>query len=204
MGILGFTYLRNSMKTKDYNSVDWNEVFVEDSSSPTGLRWKIRPAQCAKAGDVAGSFWINKRNDRQCFHVMFKRTTWLVHRILWVMRNGSIDASLDVDHIDGNSLNNSVDNLRLVSTSINNRNHKQRKNNSSGVTGVCFGINERGTTYAVTSWCNLTGKRGSKSFSCDKLGLLPAFAAACAYREKMMEQLNASGAEYSDRHGLLE
>jgi hypothetical protein len=188
------------MKTKDYNEIDWNEVLVEDSSSPTGLRWKIRPSQNIKAGAVAGCIQTDKKYGRQRFVVRYNKTLWLVHRILWVMRNGSIDINLEIDHINGNTLNNSVENLRLVSTIINNRNQKQYKNNSTGTTGVGF-ITAKGDTYASAYWNNLAGKREYKQFSCKKLGLLPAFAAACAYREKMLDELNETGAGYSERHG---
>jgi hypothetical protein len=189
------------MKTKDYNSVNWDEVFVGDVNSPSGLRWKISCGRRAKAGNVAGSIWTDKKSDRQCFVVRYNKTNWLVHRILWVMRNASIDAGLDIDHIDGNAMNNSAENLRLVSTISNNRNKKQHKNNSSGVTGVYFMTNKSGTTYAVANWCNLAGKRKFKRFSCKKLGRDLAFQQACDYRQKMLTELNASGAGYSDRHG---
>jgi hypothetical protein len=189
------------MKTKDYNSVDWNRVFYEDAESPTGLRWKISPARCAKAGNVAGSIMTLKKSGWQCFHVRFNKTLWLVHRIIWVMRNGTIDAELDIDHIDGNALNNSVDNLRLVSTAVNSRNQKQYKTNSSGVTGVGF-MTTNGTTYARAYWCNLAGEPESKYFSCKKLGKELAFQQACEYRQQMLDSLNESGAGYSERHGI--
>jgi hypothetical protein len=190
------------MKTKDYNSVNWNEIFVEDTESPTGLRWKIRPANHIKTGDVAGITQISKKYGWQRFVVRYNKTQWLVHRVLWVMRNGSIDAGLDIDHIDGNSLNNSFENLRLVSAAVNMRNQKQRSDNSTGVTGVRFMTNRGGgNTYAVAQWYSLAGKLEFKRFSCNKLGTDVAFQQACAYREKMIAELNASGADYSDRHG---
>jgi hypothetical protein len=189
------------MKTKDYNSVNWNELFAEDSSSPTGLRWKIdRANRKIKAGDVAGCIQTDKKYGKQYFAVKYNKTNWLVHRIIWVMRNGEIDAGLAIDHIDGNALNNSVDNLRLVSTTANNRNTKQRTDNSSGVTGVYFDTNN-GYTYAVAQWYNLAGKQESKKFSCKNLGKDLAFQQACNYREKMLAELNTSGAGYSERHG---
>jgi len=188
------------MKTKDYNSVAWNEVFAEDSSSPTGLMWRISPANHMKAGSVAGCITTSKKTGRQYFRVRYNKTDWLVHRILYVMRNGEIATELDIDHIDGNAMNNSVDNLRLVSTISNNRNKKQQKNNSTGVTGVYF-MTTNGYTYARAYWFNLAGEREVKQFSCKKLGKDLAFSMACDYRQKMLTELNASGAGYSERHG---
>jgi hypothetical protein len=205
MVIVSSNYLmerKSFMFTKDCNGINWNEIFVEDSSSPTGLRWKISPADSIKAGDVAGSVLANKRNGRQCFKVTFNKTFWLLHRILWVMRNGEIDASLDIDHIDGNGLNNSVDNLRLVSSAVNQRNKKQRSDNSSGVTGVSF-CTTKGYVYACAQYIDLNGKLQRKKFSCKKLGTELAFQQACEYRKKMITVLNAHGAGYSERHGEL-
>jgi HNH endonuclease/AP2 domain len=188
------------MKNKNYSLADWHEVFYEDAKSPTGLIWKISPAKHIKAGFVAGSIWTDKKSDRQRFQVRYNKTHWYVHRILWVMRNSSIDDGLAIDHIDGNSLNNSVENLRLVSTTVNLRNTKQQKNNSSGITGVYF-TTTNGYTYARAYWCNLSGKLEQKNFSCKKLGRDLAFQQACEYRQQMLAELNASGAGYSERHG---
>lgn len=41
-----------------------------------------------------------------------------------------------IDHIDGDKLNNRVENLRNVSQVENGQNHVRRKNNTSGVMGV--------------------------------------------------------------------
>jgi HNH endonuclease/AP2 domain len=195
-------YMEN--KTKDYNSINWNDVFVEDAESPTGLRWKHdRANRKIKAGAIAGCIWTDKKTGWQRFQVSYNKTHWYVHRILWFMRNGEIGASLDIDHIDGNSLNNSVENLRLVSTAVNLRNKKQRSDNSSGVTGVHFWIS-KGYSYAVAQWCNLSGEREFKQFSCKKLGTELAFQKACEYRQKMIEQLNEAGAGYSERHGRID
>jgi HNH endonuclease/AP2 domain len=188
------------MKTMDYSSVNWHEVFAEDTESLTGLRWKISPAKQIKAGAVAGCIATKKKTGWRGFVVRYNKTLWYVHRVLWCMRNGEIDDGLDIDHIDGNSLNNSVDNLRLVSNTVNNRNTKQRTNNTSGITGVYF-MTTRGCTYAVAHWCNLSGKLERKQFSCKKLGKELAFRKACEYRQQMIAKLNEAGAGYSDRHG---
>lgn len=43
-----------------------------------------------------------------------------------------------IDHIDGNKLNNSRNNLRLVTYSLNARNRKNNNNSSSNYIGVCW------------------------------------------------------------------
>ena len=54
------------------------------------------------------------------------------------MRNGSIDSNLDIDHIDGNSKNNKIENLREATLSQNCQNQKIRNTNTSGTKGVWF------------------------------------------------------------------
>ena len=43
-----------------------------------------------------------------------------------------------VDHIDGNHLNNKMNNYRIVSNHLNRLNHGISKNNTSGATGVYY------------------------------------------------------------------
>lgn len=59
-----------------------------------------------------------------------------VHRLVWEMSHGAIPSDLFIDHIDGNKLNNRIENLRLVSPQDNVKNTKVHKHNSSGVMGV--------------------------------------------------------------------
>lgn len=60
----------------------------------------------------------------------------LAHQIIWFMVHGFW--ADNIDHIDGNPANNSIDNLRAVCHKENLRNMKRRKNNSSGHNGVHF------------------------------------------------------------------
>lgn len=47
-----------------------------------------------------------------------------------------LDNSMFIDHIDGNKLNNSKDNLRIASVSQNNMNVKIRKDNTTGYKNI--------------------------------------------------------------------
>lgn len=46
-------------------------------------------------------------------------THWLLHRLMWTAFNGEIPNGYEIDHIDGNKLNNSLYNLELVTHSEN-------------------------------------------------------------------------------------
>lgn len=62
---------------------------------------------------------------------------YLAHRIAWKLIYGT-DPRGEVDHINGNRIDNSARNLRIVSSSQNNQNRRMSRRNSSGVKGVCW------------------------------------------------------------------
>lgn len=96
------------------------------------LIWKAkRPGRGCVVGSEAGT--INSTGRRI---VEIEGKKYLSHRIIWEMHNGDIPADLCIDHIDGNKLNNHIENLRLVTLSINQRNSKVPRNSKTGIMGV--------------------------------------------------------------------
>lgn len=192
------------MKKLDYNIIDWNEYVYYDETSPTFLRWRVdrrsgRGGKIVKraAGDVAGC-----SNAHNYFQTGLFRKYYLNHRIIWVLFNGHIDTELQIDHIDGDKGNNKIENLRLVTKTINQRNCVVQCNSSTGVTGVSIkSSNEGRYYYYIAHWNNIKGKQKLKRFSILKLGEAEAFRRACEYRQKMIEELNSQGAGYTERHG---
>ena len=59
----------------------------------------------------------------------------LVHRLVWLLHHGHWPDQ-DIDHINGDGLDNRIENLRVVGHAINAKNRKIYKNNSTGVPGV--------------------------------------------------------------------
>lgn len=59
------------------------------------------------------------------------------HRLAWLYVNG-VFPEYEIDHINGNSLDNRICNLREVTSSGNCRNRTLRANNTSGVNGVNY------------------------------------------------------------------
>lgn len=72
------------------------------------------------------------------------------HRVIYALRHRTLPpVDMLIDHIDGNGLNNSAENLRLVSETVNNRNRTRlNKNNKSGTSGVAW--NKRKNCWYVT------------------------------------------------------
>lgn len=62
-----------------------------------------------------------------------KKKTILMHRYIMNAPKNKV-----VDHINGNTLDNRIENLRICSHKENIRNSKKCKNNTSGYTGVFF------------------------------------------------------------------
>jgi len=101
------------------------------------LFWKNRLDMPQKwntkwAGEKAGTI----SNDRKTVGVNNKRFQF--HRIVWVIFNGEIPPNTQIDHINGNALDNRIENLRLATHSENARNSKISRNNSSGYKNVVW------------------------------------------------------------------
>lgn len=155
----------------------------------------------AKIGDPAGAL---TSSEPPYYCVYADGRLWQAHVVVWVLFNPEgVPLGLEVDHKDGNRLNNRIDNLRIVTPALNARNQKKKVTNLSGVSGVHFKEDiVKGRVYSrwIAQVFDLTGKRLSKSFSCQKYGE-EAFVLACQTRDAMLSGLNAQGAGYSTRHG---
>ena len=74
-------------------------------------------------------------------HLGYKRAKfagkfWLAHHLVWWMHHGS--PPKEIDHINGNRQDNSIDNLREVTRAENTSNRKLFSTNKSGCPGVTW------------------------------------------------------------------
>lgn len=188
--------------------IDWNEYFYYDETSPSCLRWKVdRRAGMnynvvlKSAGSVAGSLFKTNASYGGVYRVGLKGRNYETHRVIWELMVGKIPDGMQIDHIDGNGLNNKLSNLRVVDNTINSRNQRMRSHNTSGVNGVYLFRHKNGLLYWVAQWYTIDKLKKSKFFSCKKYGEDEAFKLACIHREEMFIQLIVDGAGYTERHG---
>ncbi|CZZ81115.1 MULTISPECIES: HNH endonuclease [Enterobacteriaceae] len=84
--------------------------FLEvDGSSESGLRWKVDASTRAKKGARAGSL-----DNHGYYYVKIDGVKYKAHRLVWAIANGEIPDGMTIDHIDRNTKNNSLENLRIA------------------------------------------------------------------------------------------
>jgi hypothetical protein len=97
------------------------------------LFWRSKPSKTSpiKLGSEAGTV-MNDGYKRTHIYKQY----YAIHRLIFLMHKGYLPKY--IDHIDGNRLNNCIENLREATASQNGQNKKLPKNNTSGVKGVYF------------------------------------------------------------------
>jgi len=101
------------------------------------LIWKIKIGKRIKVGDIAGAY------DQGYTRISINYTRYPLHRLIFLYHHGYLTVGLQIDHIDGNSENNRIENLREVTQRQNNMNSKLKVTNTSGVKGVYWSKAQR-------------------------------------------------------------
>lgn len=84
---------------------------------------------------IHGMAWTAQEMGRSCYavHAKTRGLRFLMHRLILGAPEG-----VEVDHVDGDGLNNRRHNLRLATRRENGSNRRLNVNNKSGYRGVCF------------------------------------------------------------------
>lgn len=133
------------------------------------LLWRVkRPGRGCVVGSPAGT---NSVKGYRVVTVCGKK--FYAHRVIWFMHHGYIPDGFCIDHVDGNGLNNRLDNLRLVTLSENQRNSRLPVTNKSGM--MC--VRQKGPSFYEV---NVAGTY---------VGLFRSIREAVAARNKAFKEL---------------
>lgn len=110
--------------------------------------WKVKNGgRSTGVGEIAGG-----RTHNGYWRISIGGIRYLAHRLAWVYVFGEIDNTKDIDHINGNPLDNRISNLRLATRSQNLLNKGRQKRNTSGIVGVTWNKKSR-TWHAKGCLC---------------------------------------------------
>ena len=119
--------------------VNWNTYFSYDDGI---IRWKERPL-VHFCNDRYWRTWNTKHAGKPTgadiggyLITSVARRRTLVHRIIWEMHNGPIPIGMVIDHINGDGIDNRLDNLRICTPTQNRRNRRMNTNNKLQFKGV--------------------------------------------------------------------
>ena len=141
-----------------------------------------------KKGDVATGYKLCSYG-YEALHIPRTRASVNVSHLVMLLNGVEIPDDHVVDHIDGNSTNNKISNLRLVPQKINCRNSRQRKNNTTGHNGITW--NKASNSYIVRLYIN-----GIRKY----LGQRATLEEAVELRDSVKKDRIQDG--YTERHGL--
>lgn len=197
------------MKKRDYNQYDFASWVKLDETSPSGLSW-VAPRlysgmlKYERVGEHAGT--VREFNGRQSYYMVgMLGSNFFAHRVVYVLKHGKIDPHNDIDHIDGDSLNNSVENLREIDPVVNGRNKRKLNPNKALATGVYYEelLSKKGLLLKrINAHASIESGRVLKTnFSVLKYGYDKALELALAWRAERMKELCEQGFGYTERHG---
>lgn len=98
--------------------------------------WLVDRRGGIKKGAIAGSIMI-KSGGKKYRRIKVMGAMIRAHRLAFLYMTGSFPEE-EVDHEDGNGLNNCWSNIRAVTHADNAKNHRLRSCNKSGTAGVCW------------------------------------------------------------------
>jgi hypothetical protein len=126
------------------------ECFIYDDISGN-LYWNVRPrthflndASYERFNKQKANTLIQNISKSGYMIVCINNREIPLHRLIYKMKHGNINDSLQIDHIDGNKLNNIINNLREVTAANNNKNKKIQKSNTTGFKGVTYRVLKSG------------------------------------------------------------
>lgn len=208
INLLNYERLRTMTIAKDSTDIEWSLYFYYDITSPTFLRHAkdkftgIRhTSKIASKGDIAG-WYPRDNNDREYRTVKYQGKEYPVSRVIYELITGIKLTEYEIiDHKDGNTGNNSIDNLRIATVKLNGRNRRLSSNSITGINRLTIDRKKGVDINVSASWLSISGEEKNRSFSILKYGKDEAMKLAKEFLALKFDELNELGEGYTDRHG---
>ena len=114
------------------------EVVEVTPGKNSGLIWNKRISNAVKKSDNAGYIRRPTNSTRKDWLLSYKEKNYYVARIIYYKTHGIDPGNLTIDHIDRDSLNNNIENLRLANGVDQALNKTKTVKNTSGAKGVSW------------------------------------------------------------------
>jgi len=99
------------------------------------LRWKERADRSRSWNIRYVGTYAGAKSKQGYLMVKINGIKYFAHRLVWVISYGCWPEQ-QIDHKDGDKLNNRISNIRLATSAQNNQNKNKRRDNTSGHPGV--------------------------------------------------------------------
>lgn len=161
------------MRTDEELDAIRNSWYVDNDSR---IKWKRKANGGKNVGDLVGLGSIG-HNHRMCLLTVNKKNIAFVEsNVIWFLRNNTWPEK-EIDHIDGNPLNNNINNMRLATRSENCCNTALRTDNKTGYKGIY----PRYGKWSVQIW---------KDKKCHNLGVYNTLEEAVTIRTQGINKLH--------------
>jgi hypothetical protein len=122
-------YLKEALRYDENNGIfTWNHRPLDHFES----KWAFTIWNKTLEHKIAGC--AKRSGNTKYIYIRINDKEYLAHRLIWLYVHG--EWPVQIDHEDGDGLNNKLKNLRNVSHKGNARNCRLGKNNKSGIMGV--------------------------------------------------------------------
>lgn len=138
-----------------------NEYWSYDENSKTGLVWK-KSIYKSRVGKEAGTML---RSDKNYWVVCKNGKGYLIHRLIAVLHGHNISGKV-IDHLDGDGLNNKIENLKVTSQVENSVAKRATKRSTTGHAGLS--LSERSGRKFYHTQLMFNGKIYQKRFYIDE------------------------------------
>ena len=161
-----------------------SKYFQIDPSSPSGLS-HARTTKKTKIGQRAGAV-----SQDGYWKVCVDKKSYRASRVVVALNGGIIPVGYVVNHIDGNPLNNKIENLEVVTHAENNGrckfvSNKRRTDNTTGVHGISHCKTKNRYITSIT----IDGKRTRKVFNYNNDNRQDVFNEAVEYLDAIKRSI---------------